>query len=629
MFDWVRNNKRIMQVLLVLIAIPFALFGVESYQRMFSSADEAASVDGSKISMAEFNRALQNQMDQLRQMLGAGFDSAAWDTPRMRNDVLDGLVNQRVALKYAFDQHLTASDATLQEAIAALPAFQENGRFSAQRYAEVLRAQNYTPIQFQEGLRQELTLRRLVGGISDSAIPSSALASQALAQASEQRVVSRAVFAPRDQVARVRLAEDAVSKYYTENARSFDIAARARIEYVLLNQEAVSAQERIEPAEVRKVYDDRFAAQLAQRDAARRKAEGILTDLRAHPDRFEAIAKEQSNDPGSAAKGGDLGWFGRGAMVKPFEDAAFSLRSGQLSSLVESSFGFHIIKVTGQRKGDAGDERQASHILINAPEAVKSFAELKGSIEADLRRSRVTARFSKLVEDMQNLADQQNESLAPFAERFHLTVRTSDWLTRQGDPKAGPIASPKVLEAIFSAESMKHRYATEAIEVAPGNVLVARVADLKPTEERSLEAVRGEITARLTQREAARLAHEAGEAALAALKAGKPTDRPVTWSAVQTLSRDKPGSSPAEVLRQVFAADPGKLPALVGVDDLDGYAIYRVERVVAGAVPDAARVAQASDQMRRALGQEDLRRFVEGVRSRTKVAINSENIARR
>jgi peptidyl-prolyl cis-trans isomerase D len=631
MFDWVRNNKRIMQVLLVLIAIPFALFGVESYQRMFSGADEAASVDGSKITMGEFNRALQQQLDSFRQVLGGNFDASMWDTPQFRQNVLDGLVNQRIALQYSLKSNLTASDQTLQQAIAAVPAFQENGAFSARRYSEVLRAQNYSPVQFQEGLRQELTVKRLVGGLSDSAIASKALAAQAVSRATEQRVVSRSVFAPKNFVSKVSLTDEALKAWYKDNAKSFEVPARARVEYVLLNQQALMDQEKVDSAEVRKTYDDRFAASLAQRAAARSKAEGILADLRAHPERFEETAKAQSNDPGSAVNGGDLGFFGRGSMVKPFEDVTFKLKQGQLSGLVETNFGFHIIKVTGIKAGAAGEERQASHILITAPEGARSFADMKASIETELRQQRASARYAKVVEEVQNLADQQNDTLAPFVEKFKLALATTGWITRQADPKLGPVASPKVLEALFSDDSLKTRRATEAIEATPGNIVVARVVESKLSEQPSFDAVRADVVARLTQREAARLAHEAGAAALAALKAGKDAAAASApaWSAVQTLQRDKAGSTPVEVMRAVFSADAGKLPAYAAADDVDGYVVYRIEKVTPGAEPSAEQLTQAIESMRRALGQDDLRMFVDGLRSRAKVQANTENLARK
>ena len=631
MFDWVRNNKRIMQVLLVLIAIPFALFGVESYQRMFSSADEAATVDGSTISMGEFNRASQQQLDSFRQMLGGNFDASVWDTPAFRQNVLDGLINQRIALQFSLKSNLTASDQTLQQAIASVPAFQENGAFSTKRYSEVLRAQNYAPVQFQEGLRQELTVKRLVGGISDSAIASKALAEQALSRATEQRVVSRSVFAPKAYAGKVSLTDEALSVYYKENTKAFEVPARGRVEYVLLTPQTLMDQEKIDPAEVRKVYDERFAAALAQRDAARRKADDILADLRAHPEHFEESAKTHSNDPGSAARGGDLGYFARGSMVKPFEDAAFKLKPGQISGLVETGFGFHIIKVTGTKAGASGEERQASHILITAPEGARPFADMKASMESDLRRQRAGARYAKVVEELQNLADQQNDTLAPFVEKFGLAVITTDWITRQADPKLGAIASPKVLDVLFGDDSMKTRRATEAIEATPGNIVVARLAEVRAAEQPSFDSVRAEIEARLTQREAARLAHEAGAAVLAALKTGTDarTASTLTWTSPQTLQRDKAGSTPAEVMRAVFSADGSRLPAYAAADDLDGYVVYRIEKVSPGAVPAPEQLTQSVESMRRALGQDDLRVFVDGLRARAKVVVNAENVARR
>ncbi len=627
MFDWVQNNRRIMQVLLVLIAIPFALFGVESYQRMFSTVDQVAKVDGVPVSVGELNRAVQSQLDQVRQILGAGFDASMWDTEKSRRDVLDGLVNERIVQIYSQKARLSASDAALQQAIAAMPAFQENGKFSQQRYTELLRAQNYTPIQFQETLRQQLAVRRLVGGITDSAIVSRVLANQDLALNAEQRAYSRVSFSPRQYMSQVHPSDEAIAAYYKENPTLFEIPARIRIEYVALNQNLLLAQEQVDPAEVKKVYDETFAAAASARDAAHKKALGLLANLRAHPDQFEAVAKAQSEDPGSAANGGDLGYFGHGAMVKPFEVAAFSLKPGQISDLVQTNFGYHIIKVTGARKADNGEERQASHILIKAPEGAKSFAEASAQISANIKRQRVSARYAKVLEDFQNLADQDNDSLAPFVQQFKLAVQTTDWVTHTADPKLGLVGNAKVIDALFSADSIKTRHATEAIEASPGNIVVARVLDHKAADLRPLESVRADIVARLTEREAVKLAGQAGKATLAELNADKKPS--LDWVSGQTVSRERPAGLSADAVKAIFAVDPGKLPQVVGAEGTEGYTLYRVEQVLAAPAVSTEQSNAALEAQKKTQAQADLRLFVAGLRERAKVEINNENLARK
>jgi len=624
MFDWVRNNKRMMQVILFIITIPFALWGIDSYTRMFSGADEAASVDGTPISMQEFTRVFQNQLDSIRQVLGANFNTSAWDTPKQREQVLDSLINQKVVLQYGQRAHLLVDNASLQRTIAGMDMFQENGKFSLERYQALLRAQGYTEVGFEETLRQDLMAQRLSSAITDTAIVAKSLAEHSLVLAAEQRHIQKAAFQAADYTSQVKLAPDAVEAYYKDNPKEFEIPEMVRAEYVLLSQQALAAQQTVEPEEIRKLYDDKYASLARQREAARKKAEDILAQVRRDPGRFAEIAKRDSDDKASGANGGDLGFFGRGAMVKPFEEAAYKMKVGEISGLVESNFGFHIIKLTEVRKGDAGEERRASHILINSPEGAKSFDEAKGEIETAIRRQKAQARYSQVVDDLQSMADQQNDSLAPFVDKFKLPLQTTGWITRQGGAAAGIAGSPKVLQALFSADTLKTKRATEAIEAAPGNIVVARVVEYKPAEQRPLDSVRADIEKRLIQREAMRMAKEAGAAALADLNKGTP--KQLSWSSDTTASRDKPGDTPPDALNAIFKAPTAHLPSYVGVEDPQGYAIYRVNEVVPGAKPAAEQVQTTADALRRTEGQQELRAFVAGLREHTKVQMNLANV---
>jgi peptidyl-prolyl cis-trans isomerase D len=624
MFHWVHNNKRMIQIILIVISIPFALWGIDSYQRMFSGADDAASVDGVPISMEEFSRTFQSQLDSIRQVLGANFNTTAWDTPKQRELVLDSLINQKLVLQYGRHSNLAVDDESLRRAIAGMEMFQEGGKFSNSRYQALLRAQGYTEVGFEETLRQDLMAQRLSTAVTDTSIVSKALTANSLVLAGEQRRVAKAGFPATDFAGQVKLAPNAVETYYKENQKEFEVPEMIRGEYVVLSQEGLAAQEAVTPEDVRAQYDQKYAANEAKKEAARKKAEAILAEVRRDPQQFGEIAKRDSEDKGSAVNGGDVGFFGRGAMVKPFEDAAFKLKVGEISGIVESNFGFHIIKLTDTRKGDSGEERRASHILIASPEDAKTFDEAKGEIETALKRQKAQADYAKMVDDVQSLADQQNESLAPFIEKFKLPVQTSGWFTRQAGPASGILGSPKVLQALFSADSIKTHRATEAIETTHGTVVVARVLEYRAAEEKPLDAVRAETEKKLEQREALRLAREAGVAALADLNKGG--QKTLSWSSDTTLSRDKPGDMAPDAVSAVFKANTAHLPAYVGVDDAQGYSVYRVSEVTPGAQPSADQVNSSTDAVRRTEGQQELRAFVSTLRDRTKVEINAANV---
>jgi peptidyl-prolyl cis-trans isomerase D len=226
--------------------------------------------------------------------------------------------------------------------------------------------------------------------------------------------------------------------------------------------------------------------------------------LRANPGEFDKLAREHSKDPGSAANGGDLGWFGRNMMVKPFEEAAFGLKEGQTSDIVESDFGFHIIRVTGVRGSQ-----------------VKPFEQVRAEIDTALKREAASKRFAEVAEQFSNSVYEQPDSLQPIADRLKLTVQTIENVTRSGvpaKPGAPQIFGPRLIEALFSTESLSNKRNTEAIEVASNTLVSARVIEHRPAATRPLSEVQDDIRTRIEQRETARLAREAGEKKVTALQ---------------------------------------------------------------------------------------------------------------
>lgn len=626
MFEFVRKRRVVVKIVLAILIVPFALFGIDAYQRNFSGADEIATVDGVTITRQEFSRAWQNQQERMRQALGRNFDAAMFDTPEARKALLDDLIAQRLLATYVAKGGLGVTDADLQRAILSIDAFQENGKFSLQRYDQLVRAQGMTPQMFEASLRQDLAMQRLGNALGESAIASKALARQAVALAAAEREVAEALFAPAQFAAQAKLAPDAVEAYYKANPKEFEIPEQVRVEYVVLNQEMIAAQEPVTDAEVRKAYDDSVGPRAKEREAAKAKAEALLAELRKSPERFADVAKANSQDDGSASQGGDLGFFGRGMMVKAFEDAVFRLKPKEISGLVESEFGFHIIQLTDV-KGGAKEERRASHILIKAPGGVKDFAAAKPEIERELRRARAGAKFAKTAEEFTNLADQDQDSLAPFIERFKLTKQTSGWITRQGGPQAGLLGGAKVLEALFKGEMPSGKRATEAIEAAPNVLVVARVLEHRPVVVRPLEEVRGELTKELAQREAALLAKKVGEQRLAELKKGGATDG--RFGPAKSITRENAGGLAPAAVQAVFRADTSALPAYVGVDlGGGGYGIYRISKAAQGAV-DPRRMAAAGLTQSRFDGREQSDAFVQGLRARGEVEINQKNLDQR
>jgi peptidyl-prolyl cis-trans isomerase D len=631
MFDFVARHKRLMQIFLAIVIVPtFAFFGIQSYDRMFSGGDAVAEVAGQTISLPEFSRALDQQRENLRGMLGKAYDPTLLDSPQARRELLEGLIGQRALLTYAQRNRMLVPDDLLQAAIAAEPVFQEDGKFSRARYQALLRGQNMSEPQFEAQMRADMMMRQLAGGLAESGFVSKTAAQRVIDARTQRREISELVFPAVQYVPQVKLAAGAVESYYKANPKQFEAPEQVRAEYVVLSPDVLAAAETVSPEEVRKWYDANIAPRASQRVEARKKIESIAAELRRDPGRFAELAKANSQDTGSAAVGGDLGWFGRGAMVKPFEDATFKLKQDETSPIVETEFGFHIIRVTGIRKpgqdGAKVEERRASHILVAAPKAEKDFAAARPEIEAELKRERVGKRFVELAEAFGNLAYEQPDSLQPLAERYKLKVETTGWISREGPPP--PFDNAKLLAGLFSDDAVRNKRNTEAIEVAPNRIAVARVLEHKPVQLRPLETVRADITRLLTEAEAQKLARAAGEARLADLQSGKGPG--AGWGQPRTVSRETPGGVDPRALGTVFRADAAKLPAYVGVDLAPmGYTVYRISQVAGGGTPDAAKLRAAETGLARLESRMAYEAFLGGLKARSEVTINEANLVKK
>ena len=627
MFDAVRNNKTLVQIFLALITLPFALWGVESYVRNSAGGDDVASVGGSKVSAQELQRALRDQEERMRASLGPNFNPAMFDNPEVRRAVLDSVVNQRLLGMQVRKAGLRLSDETLGAIIQGVPQFQDNGKFSRSLYDAYVAGQGQSQPEFEARLRQDILQQQLLAPVRDGSIVARSGADRWLAALQEEREVSEAAVRPEQFAAQVKLGEDAVKSYYDAQRSRFEIPERLRVEYVLLSEENMAAQAAVSEEEVRKWYqaraesykqgEERRASHIlikagkdapaAEVTAAQAKAEDLLAQARKNPADFAKLAKQNSQDPGSAEKGGDLGWFSRGMMVKPFEEAAYALKENEISGLVRSDFGFHVIKLTGT-KG----------------ERVKPLEEVRADIVADLKRQAVAKKYAEMAEPFSNTVYEQADSLKPAAEKFKLTVQSSDWIVK-GAPAPAPFNNPKLLAAIFSDDAVKNKRNTEAVEVAPKVLVAARVLEHKAPELRPLDSVRKEVEEHLKREEAAKLARASGEATLARLEKGEKPE--LNWVPVRAVTRlGTPGMAP-DALRAIFRADPGKLPAYAGLAQPGGsYVFYRVSQVKphAAVKADDPRTQQLRQQYARVLMEEEFSAWMNALRLRYPVEVNAK-----
>jgi peptidyl-prolyl cis-trans isomerase D len=627
MFDFVSKHKRLLQLVLALMIVPpFAFWGIQWTQRDFVGAGEVANVDGMKISEQEFSEALRQQQERMRQMLGRNFNAAMLDSPAMRSELLDGMISQRLLTQYALRSHVAVTDDQLRDAITSIPAFQDDGRFSKTRYETLLRAEGYSPASFEASVRRDLALQQVTGALSDSGIASKHTAERLARLTQQQREVAEYLIPADPKAPQAQPAAQAVRAYYDANPAQFQVPEQVGIEYLVLDQDAIAAQEQVSADDVRKYYEQNAAkfGQPEQRQAShillsykpnatdadkakvRAKAEQVLGEVRKSPGSFAALAKKYSQDPGSAAKGGDLGYFARGMMVPQFEDAAFRLKPNEISGLVESEFGLHIIKLTGIKPGKK-----------------RSLEEVRPEIERDLKRQGAARRYAEAAESFSNLVYEQPDSLKPAADKFKLQIRKAEGVTRQSAP-VQMLNQPRVLSALFSDDAIKNHRNTEAIDVGQNTLVAARVVEHKPASQRAFDAVKADIERQLAQKEARALAAKRGAERLAELKKGGTAP----FGAVKTVSRDKPAGLPQDALARIFRADASALPAYVGVELPNGYALYRVGKVIESE-PDDARQRAVQAELGRANGQEEFRSFLAGLRADTKVEINREALEKK
>ena len=613
MFDLVTKNKRVIQVFLALIAITFATWGIESYTQFRSSRDTVASVDGMEISRREFAEELRRQQDQMRRMFGGAIDPALLDTPESRVAVLEGLISQRLLAREAARGHMIMSREAVIDAITSAPEFQEDGKFSTAKYSAYLSSRGISDQGNVAELQSQIPLARVAGAISETAIAPRSVAARLAALEAQKREIAEVRISEKQFLPQVKIDEAQVKAHYDANQADYRTPERVRAEYVVLSAEALSRQDPPTEAEIKASYDSRanqFRVEEQRRAShilvkTKDEAEKILQEAKKAPARFAELAKKHSQDPGSAEKGGDLGWFGRGMMVKPFEEAAFKLGQNEMQ-VVESEFGYHVIRLTGVQPGKT-----------------RPYEEVKKELTDELARVKGQRRFAEAAETFSNLVYEQSDSLKPAAERFKLPVQQTGWISKSARQELGALDNPKLLAALFTSDAIKNRRNTDAIEVAPSTLVAARITDHQPAAQRSFEEMKGEIAEQLRRREASALARKEGTAKLEQLRKGQ--DAGLKWSAPRVVSRREAQGLSGNMLRQVMSADTAKLPVYIGVPLPDaGYALIRISKVIDEPVKEGD--PQVSARAAQLFGGAQYEAYIASLRAQADVEINQKNL---
>ena len=588
MFDFIRKHTKITMGLLFLLIVPsFVLFGLDGYTKSKDKSAVVAKVDGQEILQSEWDRAHAREVERLRTSMPS-LDAKLLDSPEAKYATLERLVRDRVLAAAVASLKLNTSDQRLARELQDNPEIaglrRPDGKLDMERYRQLLAAQGMSPEMFEAGVRTDLSIRQVMLGVSSSGFSSNAVADTALNAYFEKREVQLAVFNAADFAAKLAPTDAELEQFYKSNENLFQAPEKANIEYVLLDVETLKKSIVVSDADLKSYFDqnvqrlsskeERRASHIlitaakslpeAERAKAKAVAEALLAAVKKAPESFADVARKNSHDPGSAPAGGDLDFFAREAMVKPFSDAAFAMKPGDISDVVESEFGYHIIKLTD----------------VKTPKQ-RSFEEMKPELEIDVKKQLAQKKFSESAESFSNAVYEQADSLKPVAERYKLDVKTAVGITRK--PPAGTtgaLANSKLLNAVFSPDSIDKKRNTEAVEIAPNQLAAARVIEYTPARTQPFAEVKEAVRQRWVASRGAEAARKEGIAKLAAWTAA-PQDA-VLQPAV-SISRDlaqAQGIAP-QVVDAALRADAAALPVLKGIDlGAKGYVVAKVIKVL-------------------------------------------------
>ncbi len=627
MFDFVRKHTKIMMVVMFLLIIPaFVLVGVDGYRRMSAEGASVAKVGSRTITQAQWDAAHKYEVDRLRASM-PGLDAKLLESPQARYETLERLVREAVLEEALADSRLNVSDARLASELQQNPTIaalrKPDGQLDMERYRALVASQGLTPDGFEARMRHDMSLRQVQGGVVNTAFAPKGVADMALNAFFERREVQIARFRPADFEDKIKLTDADIEAFYKANNALFQAPESVDIEYVVLNLDAVKKTISVSEADLRTYFEQNAARtdakeerrashilinapkdmKAAERQKAKEVAQQLLLKVTEKPDTFAATATKFSQDPGSAAKGGDLEFFGRGAMVKPFEDAVFAMRKGEISQLVESDFGYHIIKLTD---------------IKTAPKP--TFESERAKLETELKNQQAQRKFAEVAETFSNGAYEQSDTLKPLAERLKLDIQSAKGVQRKAAPGAtGVMANAKLLEALFAPDALDKKHNTEVVEIGTNELVTARVSAHTPARTLALADVKAQVKVRLLASRSSEMAKTEGAARLAAWKAS-PDAAALKESVI--VSRERGQAITGPLLNALMGADAQTLPAWVGVDlGAQGYAVARINKVLPRTEPDAAAAAQERTQVSQWLASAEAQAYLELLKARFKVQI--------
>ncbi|HEX6720497.1 MAG TPA: SurA N-terminal domain-containing protein, partial [Burkholderiaceae bacterium] len=601
-------------------------FGIQGYSG-FGDAGNAtvAKVDGKAITKAEWDQAHQRQVERLRRQL-PNIDVKLFDNAATRRETLDNLVNERLLLAAMHKQNLAVGDERLRR------IFQEDPQFAGLRNPDgslnqaIVQAQGMSSEMFVAQLRQELGMQQVLRGVSQSGIAPAAAAGSALDALLQRRSVSFQRFDARSYAAKVAPTDAELEAYHKAHESEFSAPEQATIEYVVLDLDALKKGITLGDKDLRDYYEQNKARYTAaeerrarhiligaDKDAkddvkkkAKARAEALLEQARKSPASFAELAKKNSEDSGSAPQGGDLDWSARGGMAaKALEDAVFALKAGEIGPVVETEFGYHVVKLEGTRGGQT-----------------KPFDVVKAEIADEVSKQQASKKWGEAAEQFTNTVYEQPDSLQPVVDKLKLEKRTTTVLRRPTPGVTGALGSAKLLDAIFGNDNVRSgKNNTDAIEVGPNQLAAAHVTKYQAARTLPLTEVRDRVRERVIATRAGELARKDGAAKLAQMQAAPAGELPDK----ATVSRQERGTLAPQVIDAVLRADAQKLPAVVGVELGElGYVVARIDAVLPRESGDDASMRQQYGQ---AWSAAETHAYFDALKARFKADVRTDRVA--
>lgn len=625
------------KIVLGLIAVLFGLWGINSY---FEGGGKAvvAEVDGEPIEYEVYRQALEQQRQSLQRMLGGAVDARLLDSPDFKRRIVDSLVEQALLRLEAKEQGYGISDAQLGDLIRRIPQFQRDNQFDHALYAQVLRQAGYTPAGFESRMRQDAIAEQMRNGFGQTAIITDADVAALARLETQRRQIDYVVIKPEKFLNEVTATSEAVERYYQEHQNEYRVPEQLRVQYVRLSADDLRAQTQPSDEELRKAYADEAQRYITPEErrashiliesgpqaseqehkAAQAKLEEVRAKLKGGAD-FAVLARQYSDDKGSAAKGGDLGYARRGAFAKEFEAALFSMKAGEVRGPVKTQYGYHLIKLTAVK-----------------PEVRQSFEQVKGQLLESVQRHQTEERFYELGEKFTNLVYEHPDSLEPAADALGLKIEQSDWFSRNGGK--GIAAMPKVVEAAFSPEVLNGSNSS-TIEAGANAWIALRVAEHKEATVKPLADVRVQVEQAVKREQARERAEKLAAqwrdelrqgASLAALaqKQGLPVSSAASVLRDVGTGGDRPDPRLVQAVFKAARPQDGR-PVHESVSlGADGHAVFALKRVEETAVDkiDAATKNRVRQALQARRGSDYYDAYLDGLRADKPVKIYADKL---